>query len=88
MTEEEKKKAPRFEGNWKHRRRFMWIVQAFCMYCINYVMRWGIDSRVNETIVMFAFMCMFGILGSYVFGAAWQDINISKSGNRNRGPAE
>jgi hypothetical protein len=72
---------PHKEG-WKHRRRFMWVVQAFCMYCIYYVMISGLDTRVNETIVMSAFLTMASILGSYVFGAAWQDINTAKRSRR------
>lgn len=66
-------------GSWKMRRRFMWAVTLFCMYCITHVMWDGRDTRVNETIVMAAFLCMGGIVGSYVFGAAWQDINFKRT---------
>lgn len=71
-------------GSWKMRRRFMWAITLFCMYCVYYVMRSGADTRVGETVVMSSFMCMFGILGSYVFGATWQDISMIKT-RRNGG---
>lgn len=66
-------------GSWKNRRRFMWIISIFCMYCIDYVMRFGADSRVNDTIIMAAFFCLASIVGAYVFGAAWQDINFKQA---------
>lgn len=71
-------------GNWKMRRRFMWIITIFCMYCILHILYWGGDSRVNEAIIMWAFLCMGGTLGSYVFGAAWQDIHVIQSSRGKR----
>lgn len=77
-TVDDGRKHPAGRGNWSVRRRFMFIVSLFCAYCITYVMLKGQDSRVNETIVTWAFLCLGAIVGSYVFGAAWQDINFKK----------
>ena len=66
-------------GSWTMRRRFMWVISIFCMWSIAYVLIKGQDTRVAETSVMCAFLCLGSIVGSYVFGAAWQDIRSTEA---------
>lgn len=72
-------------GSWKMRRRFMWMITFFCMFCVTKVMYTGADTQVNQAIIMWSFLCMGGVMGSYVFGAAWQDIRTTQSMNRKKG---
>jgi len=62
-------------GSWTVRRRFMFIVIAFCMGVVSYCLWQNLESRVAETAVMSAFFVIGTTIGSYVFGAAWQDIS-------------
>lgn len=65
-----------FRPKWENRRRVIFLTLLFCAGCIIYVMVQGNDTRVNETIVMMSFITMISVIGSYVFGAAWDDKNI------------
>lgn len=68
-----------FEPSWKNRRRTIFASLIFCAFCVAYVMIWGeTDSRVHETIVWGAFLTAAGIIGSYVFGAAWENNHLQK----------
>jgi len=67
---------------WAKRRRFMYVVSAFCMLTIWYVLWNDMQSSVANTAVAFSFICLGGIVGSYVFGAAWQDVSHMKIGGR------
>ena len=64
--------------SWKNRRRVIFLTLGFCAFCIAYIMIFGVDSRVNETIVLGAFGLMFTTIGFYVAGAAWTDVSIEK----------
>ena len=63
---------------WRIRRNFMFTVSAFCMVTIVHSLATGADTKVAETAVSMAFLCLTGIVSSYVFGAAWDDINARK----------
>lgn len=65
---------PEFRPSWTNRRRTLFATLAFCALVIAYIMVWGGDTRVNETIVQFAFITAGGCVGSYIFGATWQDV--------------
>lgn len=62
-------------GSWRWRRFFLWAVNVFCGWVIGYSLVERLDTRVAETAVMFAFLTMAGSVGSYVFGAVWDDRN-------------
>lgn len=57
----------------------MFLVTTFCMAVIGYCLINDMDSRVAETAVMSAFLVIGGTVGSYVFGAAWQDISTTRT---------
>ena len=66
------------DGNnysWKRRRRYMCAVTAFTMGVIVWILWSGRDTRVAETAMTMSWLCLIGIVGAYVFGAAWQDIS-------------
>lgn len=58
---------------WKIRRRIINITLFFCAFCILYILFKGDDNKVNETIVTMSFFTGSAVIGSYVFGAVWED---------------
>lgn len=69
-------------GSWTVRRRFMFVIMAFCMGTIVYCLYMGEDTEVAQTAVSMAFLIIGTTVASYVFGAAWQDINMSYKRSR------
>lgn len=63
------------QSSWAIRRRFMFAVVGFCMLTVGYCLFRNLDTRVAEAAVTFAFITIAAIVGSYVFGAAWEDIS-------------
>lgn len=80
--EEEKKDMtqaqPRKLDNWEVRRIFMLIQMLFCKIVVAYVLWFDLQSRVAETAVDFSFVLMGTIILAYVFGATWNDIQMTK----------
>lgn len=64
---------------WKLRRRFLFAVSAFCAWVIGYVLYRGLDTGPADTAVTMAFLTLIGNVGSYVFGATWQDVSATKA---------
>lgn len=71
------------QSSWRIRRRFMFAVSAFCMWVVAYVLWKDLTSGPADTAVTMAFLTLLGIVGSYVFGATWEDISMTKI----KGPA-
>jgi hypothetical protein len=65
---------PEFRPKWENRRRTIFATLFFCAGLVVYIMLRGDDTKLNETIVQFAFITAGGIIGAYVFGAAWEDV--------------
>lgn len=61
----------------------MFAVSAFCMWTVAYVLWRDLSSGPADTAVTMAFLTLLGIVGSYVFGATWEDISMTKI----KGPA-
>ena len=72
-------------GSWRLRRNFMFATAVFCAMVITYVLWEGLDTRVAETAVTMAFVILGSTVSSYVFGAAWEDINSHKHGRSKSG---
>lgn len=51
----------------------MFAVSAFCVGVISYTLWKGMDTKVAETAVSMSFVALISIVGSYVFGATWDD---------------
>ena len=68
----ERKDGP---GSWKIRRRFMFAVSIFCVLVISYVLWKQLSGSVADTAITMSFVTLMSTVGSYVFGATWQDIS-------------
>lgn len=62
----------------------MFTVISFCIFCISYTLYKELDSRTTESIVEFSFLTIITTMGSYVFGAVWQDNTLVKNKRRER----
>lgn len=67
--------APR-RPSWRYRRALVFAVSAFCAAVIAYLTARGQDTRLAESIASGAFLLLGTVVGSYVFGAAWDDKNV------------
>lgn len=66
--------------SWKVRKRIIIVSLLFCAFCILWVLLNSNDSRpVYEIIVICSFTFGASIVGSYIFGAAWDDSNYMKA---------
>lgn len=66
--------------SWKIRRRIVIATLGFCAGCIVYLMIYGqADSRLHETIAYGLIGTAISTIGSYVFGAAWDDSNVMRT---------
>ncbi len=54
----------------------MFVVTAFCMLSIAYVLVSGATGAPAEAAVTMAFVTLMSTVGSYVFGAVWHDTSI------------
>ncbi len=61
---------------WKVRRRLVIVTLAFCAGVIMFLIGWGEDTELNRAIATGAMLLSGSVLGSYVFGAAWDDKNV------------
>jgi hypothetical protein len=64
---------------WKNRRRVVFLSLTFCAGIIAYLAVWGADTAVNEAIATGVLILAASIIGSYVFGAVWDDKNVLES---------
>lgn len=69
-------------GSWKIRRRFMFITCLFCAVVIAFILVADLDTEVAETALTMSFLTLMSVVGSYVFGAAWDDKNARESNVR------
>lgn len=66
------------KSSWAVRRRFMFVAAGFCMLIIFFVLWTELDTAPAEAAVTMAFVTLGGIVGGYVFGAAWEDISMAR----------
>jgi len=65
------------EAKWENRRRVMFVTLAFCFGLITWLLVWGEpESPLHETMTQFSFVLIMTTVGSYVFGAAWENRGI------------
>lgn len=69
-------------GSWRFRRAFLFATVAFCMGTIAWVLAHDMRSKVAETAVTMSFVTLISTVGSYVFGAAWQDVSTIQTTRR------
>lgn len=69
-------------GSWRIRRRIIIATLLFCASILTYLTGWGQDTKLAETLATGAFLLMGSTIGSYVFGAVWQDVSMPMHGRR------
>ncbi|AJY44658.1 hypothetical protein [Martelella endophytica] len=68
----------KLDANWTVRRTVVICTLIYCGLVIAYLAALGGDTRLNETIVNILGFVAMSTLGSYVFGATWDDRNKMK----------
>lgn len=66
--------------SWKVRRRIIHTTLLFCAFCVLWIMFKGDERSVHEVIVMSSFGLALSVIGSYIFGAVWDDKNVMQHG--------
>lgn len=61
---------------WKVRRRIVHGTLIFLALVIAWLVVRGEDSELNQTIATSSFLFAAAVIGSYVFGAIWDDRNV------------
>lgn len=63
-------------ARWQFRRTVIIISLVFCATVITYLTIYGDDTRLHESIANGTLLLAGTIIGSYVFGAVWDDKGI------------
>ena len=58
---------------WRIRRRIVNLTLAFCAGCVVYLIAAGADTDLNKAIANGLILLAGSVIGSYVFGATWDD---------------
>lgn len=76
--------------SWRVRRRIIVSTLLFCAGEIIYLTGWAEDTDLASTIANGVLILAGSVIGSYVFGAVWDDQNVrNRSGRRWRsGPVD
>jgi hypothetical protein len=62
-------------ASWTIRRRIVVITLGWCGTMVTYLAIWGRPISLSETAVNGCLLLMASVIGSYVFGAVWDDKN-------------
>lgn len=73
---------------WGKRRRLIYLILLFCAGVVVYVLSRELDLRIYETALLSAFALAGATIGSYVFGAAYDDASARDANARIRGAAD
>lgn len=61
--------------NWPARRRVLFFALLFCFGNVQYLILWGDDTSLHKETVSTLLWVLAAIIGTYVFGAVWDDRN-------------
>ena len=64
---------------WRIRRRVIFGTLLFCAVFVGWLAVAGEDTALNQSIANGLILLAGGVVGSYVFGAAWDDLNVMKT---------
>lgn len=67
---------PDDKPSWAVRRRIIVATLLFCAGEIVYLTGWGQDTDLASTIANGVLILAGSVIGSYVFGAVWDDRNV------------
>lgn len=62
-------------NSWKMRRRVIVGTLFFCATSVAYLIGFGSDSELNQAIANGLILLCGSTIGSYIFGATWDDKN-------------
>lgn len=65
-------------GTWKIRRRLIFATLAYCAVMVPWLVERHPDSALVSQVVIALVGLAGAVLGSYVFGAVWDDANARK----------
>jgi hypothetical protein len=65
--------------SWGMRRRIIIATLVWCALLVTYLAVWGRPTSLSEAIATNLLLLMGGVIGSYVFGAVWDDASRRKT---------
>jgi hypothetical protein len=65
-------------ANWKYRRRYLVFVTLFTMGMMVAALVWRPEASVSRVVIEMGFVAIVSFVGSYVFGAVWDQNNQRK----------
>ncbi|WP_439604162.1 hypothetical protein [Shinella sp.] len=65
--------------SWRIRRRIIVGTLVYCAAMILYLAVWGKSTSLEEAIATGLILLAGSVIGSYVFGAVWDDRNVMKA---------
>lgn len=65
--------------SWAVRRRIIISTLVWCAALVTYLAVWGRPTSLSEAISTGLILLMGSVIGSYVFGAVWDDKNSRKA---------
>lgn len=72
-------------GSWKNRRRVIFTTLFYCGAVIGYMIFKGEDTGLNRDIASGLILLAASVIGSYVFGAVWDDSRKLGTGSTSSG---
>jgi len=66
-------------SSWAIRRRIIITTLLWCASLVTYLAVWGKPTSLSEAIATNLLLLMGGVIGSYVFGAVWDDQSKRKA---------
>ncbi len=66
------------KNSWKIRRRIIYTTLGFCAGCVVFLTLAGKDTQLNLTIANGVMFLAGSVIGSYIFGATWDDKNQNR----------
>jgi len=67
-----------WKPKWINRRTVIFTALTFCALTVVYCLWKGEDTKIAETAITMSYFLAGSIIGSYVFGAAYENVGISK----------
>ena len=61
--------------NWPKRRRWMLLTLLWLIGNAQYLIVWGADTALHQNALVTCLGAIVAIIGSYVFGAVWDDVD-------------
>ena len=79
MSQQTSQDKSAWNPQWTNRRRVIFTSLFFCAGIIIHGFGWQTSESIADIQITMSFMAAMSIVGGYVFGAAWQDINLHKN---------